>query len=83
MSSETKPSRTFEHQSLPWNETISNASANYIHLEPANLDRRTSEQKVFSSDINRHNDNPSQAPLQNCPNIVDHVAFSKSNPSRR
>ena len=83
MSTEQKPQRTFEHQSLQWNETIPNASVNYVHLDQANSERKPSEQKVFSSDMNRHNDKPSQAPLQNCPNIVDHVAFSKSNSSSR
>ena len=83
MSTEPKSSRAFDNQSLAWNDTLPNASANYARLEQGNLERKSAEQKVFSSDMNRHNDKPSQAPLQNCPNIVDHVVLSKSSSSRR
>ena len=83
MSQGHKPSSVFGHQSVPWNGTIPTTNVNYAHQKQESLERKSVEEKVFSSDMRRHNDNTVNAPLQNCPNIVDHVAFSKSNSSRR
>ena len=83
MSTGHKPSRILNNQSTPWNEAIPGTSVNFAHQKPESLERRSVEEHRVSSDMGRHIDNTANAPLQNCPNIVDHVAISKSNSSRR